>query len=138
VKLRKAMRRAKTAEERQQVEAMFKEMVFKLKEAIEGSAEKDRLSDEDIGNLLERLAGLVQYIGQGYRTAEVKSMLDESYMGYATRMRLKGEQEGERKGVRKGAAERRRLEKENERLRWEIEKLKLGQQTAGQQVARKD
>ena len=107
LKLRKPARQAKTAEERKDVEAGFRELGAKLTEEIEGGAEKDGFSEGDIGNLLERLAGLLQYIGKGYQTTEVKSMLSEKYMGYATRM--------ERKGERKGAAERRQLEKENER-----------------------
>ncbi|MDR0637988.1 MAG: hypothetical protein LBG27_03635 [Spirochaetaceae bacterium] len=44
-------------------------------------------------------------------------MLNKTYMGYATRMEMKGEGEG--------AAERRRLEQENERLKRELEKLKV-------------
>jgi archaellum component FlaC len=72
----------------------------------------------------------VQYIGEGYETTEVKDMLDETYMGYATRMRLEGEREGERKGMREGAAEQRRLEKEVERLKREIEELSRRLQTA--------
>jgi hypothetical protein len=116
LKLRKAARRAKTAEERKEVEAGFREMGFGLKEAIERGAEKGRLNDEDLATLLERLAGLVQYVGEGYQTTEVKDMLDKTCIGYGTRMRLEGKREGE--------AERRRLEQENERLKREIEELK--------------
>jgi predicted ribosome quality control (RQC) complex YloA/Tae2 family protein len=75
----------------------------------------------DEATRIERLVGLVRHIGEGYETTEVKDILDETYMGYATRIRLEGE--------RKGAAER-RLEKENERLKREIEKLSRKLETA--------
>jgi hypothetical protein len=130
VKLRKPAKRAKTAEERAEVEAGFRELAVRLKEAIEGGLEKGEFSEEDAGNLLERLAGLVQYVGRGYKTTEVKDMLSERYMGYATRMRLKGERKGERKGKLEGEAERRRLEQEVEqrKLEGEAERRRLEQE----------
>jgi hypothetical protein len=138
LKLRRGAREAKTEEERREVEAGFRETGMRLKEAIEGSAERGLFTDEDLATLLERLMGLVQYIGEGYETTEVTDMLDKTYMGYGTRMRLEGEREGklegeregERRGKLEGATERRRLEKEIERLRQENEELSRKLQTA--------
>jgi hypothetical protein len=75
--LRKLARQAKTVEERKEVEAGFKELGVKLKETIEKHAREDQLSDEDIAILLERLEGLIEYIGEGYRTTEVQEMLNK-------------------------------------------------------------
>jgi hypothetical protein len=128
LKLRKAARQTVGAAERKEVERAFREVGMQLKEAIEGCGEREGYSDEDIVTLLERLEGLIEYIGKGYKLREVTTMLDESLMGYGKRLSLvaerKGLQEGLRKGLQEGAVERQRLEQENEGLRRELEELR--------------
>jgi hypothetical protein len=82
VKLRKEAKRAKTEEERRGVEEAFRELGARLKEAIEGSAREWPLDESDIATLLERLRGIVEYMGKGYRTTEVTEMINTSLMGY--------------------------------------------------------
>jgi hypothetical protein len=108
IRLRKAACKAKTDEERGKVEADFKELVLQLKDAIERSTGKGLLTDDDIATLLERLIGLMEYVGQDYQTMEVKKVLDTSLMGYGQVLALKYRREGERKGERKGKREGKR------------------------------
>jgi hypothetical protein len=99
LKLRKAAKRAKTEEERRKVEEGFKEVSLKIKEAIERGI--GRSGAEDIVTLLERLTRLVEYIGRGYRTGEVETMLNDSLKGYGQVLL----ERGVRKGVRRGRLE---------------------------------
>ncbi|MDR1147185.1 MAG: hypothetical protein LBK66_00990 [Spirochaetaceae bacterium] len=94
VRLRKEAKRAKTDEERRRVEEAFKELGFKLAKTIEGSARECLLDEADITTLLERLAGMVEYVGKGYRTTEVKEMIDTSLIGYGKRLLMEGKTEG--------------------------------------------
>jgi hypothetical protein len=107
LKLRKAAKRAKTDTEKREVEEGFKELGLKLKDAIE--ADGGSISGEDTVTLLERLYGLVEYTGRGYRTVEVKTMLNNSLKGYgqvlAEQSRLEGRLEGEQKGRLEGKLE---------------------------------
>jgi predicted transposase YdaD len=107
LKLRKAAKRAKTDAEKREVEDDFKELGLKLKEAIEAGA--GNISEEDIVTLLERLRGLVKYTGRGYRTVEVKTMLNNSLKGYGQVLLERGERRGRLEGERKGE-ERKALE----------------------------
>jgi predicted transposase YdaD len=111
VKLRKAAKRAKTDEEKAKVEEGFKALGLKLKEAIEQGADRGRFSEEDIVTLLERLAYLVNHIGEGYRTTEVNGMLRDSAKGYGVIMQERGERLGERRGKRLGERRGERLGK---------------------------
>jgi hypothetical protein len=52
----------------------------------------------DITTLLERLSGMAEYAGKGYRTTEVKEMIDTSLMGYGKRLLMEGEQKGRKEG----------------------------------------
>jgi hypothetical protein len=92
VRLRKEAKRAKTEEERRRVEEAFRELGMKLAKTIEGSARECLLDEADITTLLERLSGMVEYVGKGYRTTEVKEMIDTSLMGYGKRLLMEGEQ----------------------------------------------
>ena len=76
------------------MEEAFRELGVKLAETIVGSARAWPLDGADIATLLERLAGLLEYIGRGYQTTEVQDMLNKAYMGYGTRMRAKGRSQG--------------------------------------------
>jgi hypothetical protein len=80
LKLRKTAKRAKTDAEKREVEEGFKELGLKLKDAIEAGG--GSISEEDTVTLLERLYGLVEYTGRGYRTVEVETMLNNSLKGY--------------------------------------------------------
>jgi hypothetical protein len=80
LKLRKAAKRAKTDTEKREVEEDFKELGLKLKDAIEAGG--GSISEEDTVTLLERLYRLVEYTGRGYKTVEVKTMLNNSLKGY--------------------------------------------------------
>lgn len=128
LKLRKPAREAKSAAEREEVERAFKEVGIQVKETIEACGEREGYSDEDIVTLLERLEGLIQYIGKGYKVTEVTTMVEESLIGYGKRLALAAEQEGLQKGLQKGlqegAVERQRLEQENKRLQRELAELK--------------
>jgi hypothetical protein len=94
VKLRKEAKRARKEEDRRRVEEAFRELGVKLAKVIEGSAREWPLDEADITTLLERLKGIVEYVGKGYRTAEVKEMIDRSLMGYGKVLRMEGKQEG--------------------------------------------
>jgi hypothetical protein len=59
-----------------------KALGLKLKEAIEQGADRGRFNEENIVTLLERLACLVNHIGEGYRTTEVNEMLRNSAKGF--------------------------------------------------------
>jgi hypothetical protein len=54
---------------------------LKPAKTIEESAPEWLLDEADITTLLERLSGMVEYVGRGYRTTEVKEMIDTSLMG---------------------------------------------------------
>jgi predicted transposase YdaD len=103
LKLRKAAKRAKTDAEKRKVEEDFKETGLKLKVAIEGGV--GGISEEDIATLLERLVRLVDYVGRGYRTVEVKTMLNNSLKGYGQVLLERGERRGERRGKLEGKLE---------------------------------
>jgi hypothetical protein len=94
IKLRKEAKRAKTEEERRRVEEAFKELGMKLAKTIEESAPEWLLDEADITTLLERLSGMVEYVGRGYRTTEVKKMIDTSLMGYGKVLLMEGKLEG--------------------------------------------
>jgi hypothetical protein len=97
VKLRREAKRAAqqgTEEERRRVEEGFKELGFKLAEAIESSVCEWPLEKADITTLLERLSGMVEYVERGYRTTEVKEMINTSLMGYGKVLLMEGEQKG--------------------------------------------
>ncbi|MDR2344237.1 MAG: hypothetical protein LBD86_06890, partial [Spirochaetaceae bacterium] len=98
MKLRKAAKSAKTDGEKRRVEQDFKALGVKLKEAIESDIDRGRFTEEDIVTLLERLSGLVGYVGRGYRTMEVKEMLNNSLKGYGQVLLERGERRGERRG----------------------------------------
>lgn len=103
IRLRKAARQAKSEGERARVEAEFRELGVKLKDAIERSKGRGQLSEEDMVTVLERLSGLVGYVGRSYKSAEeVKEMVDTSLMGYGQVLALRYERKGARKGARKG------------------------------------
>jgi hypothetical protein len=105
IRLRKEAKRAKTGEEKLKVEAGFRELGVELKEAIERGKEEGQFDETDIVTLLERLSGLVNYIGKGYKTTEVKEMLDTSLMGYGQVLLMRGEKRGERRGKLEGKLE---------------------------------
>jgi hypothetical protein len=105
IKLRKEAKRAKTEEERRQVEDAFRELGIKLAKTIESSAPEWLLDESDITTLLERLSGMTEYVGKGYRTTEVKEMIDTSLMGYGKVLLMEGEKKGEKKGEQRKAAE---------------------------------
>jgi predicted transposase/invertase (TIGR01784 family) len=105
IRLRREARQAKTAEERRKVGEGFKELGIKLKEAIEGGKYTGRFDETDIVTLLERLYGLVDYVGKGYETTEVKEMLDTSMMGYGQVLLMRGEQRGRLEGEQCGRLE---------------------------------
>jgi hypothetical protein len=92
LKLRKAAKRAKTDAEKREVEEGFKELGLQLKDAIEAGG--GGISEEDIVTLLERLYGLVEYTGRGYRTVEVETMLNNSLKGYGQVLLERGKLEG--------------------------------------------
>ncbi|MDR1148198.1 MAG: hypothetical protein LBK66_06150 [Spirochaetaceae bacterium] len=102
IKLRKEAKRAKTEEERRRVEEAFKELGMKLAKTIEESAPEWLLDEADITTLLERLSGMVEYVGRGYRTTEVKKMINTSLMGYGKVLLLEGEKKGRKKGKKEG------------------------------------
>jgi predicted transposase YdaD len=60
------------------------------------------LDEADITTLLERLSGITEYVGKGYRTTEVKEMIDTSLMGYGKRLLMEGEQKGRKEGRMEG------------------------------------
>ena len=102
IRLRKAARRARTDEERREVEAGFRELGGELIKAIERGAEEGQLDEADIATLLERLLKLLDYVGKGYKTTEVKNMGNTALMGYGQALALKYERKGERKGRLEG------------------------------------
>jgi hypothetical protein len=103
LKLRKAAKRAKTAAEKREVEEGFKELGLKLKDAIEAGG--GNISAEDTVTLLERLRRLVKYTGRGYRTVEVKTMLNNSLKGYGQVLLERGERKGKKEGRLEGKLE---------------------------------
>ncbi|MDR2344238.1 MAG: hypothetical protein LBD86_06895 [Spirochaetaceae bacterium] len=105
MKLRKAAKSAKTDGEKRRVEQDFKALGVKLKEAIESDIDRGRFTEEDIVTLLERLSGLVGYVGRGYRTMEVKEMLNNSMKGYGQVLLERGERRGRKEGERIGKLE---------------------------------
>jgi hypothetical protein len=94
IKLRKEAKQAGTEEERRQVEEAFKELGLKLTKAIEMSAREWPLDEADIATLLDRLSGMLEYVGKGYRTVEVKEMINTSLMGYGKALLMEGERKG--------------------------------------------
>jgi hypothetical protein len=48
---------------------------------------------------------MVEYVGRGYRTTEVKEMIDTSLMGYGKVLLMEGEKKGEKKGRKEGRKE---------------------------------
>jgi predicted transposase YdaD len=111
IRLRKAARQAKTDDEKRGVEEGFKELGLKLKEAIECGKDNGQFEEEDIVTLLERLSDLLNYVGRGYRTTEVKKMLKTSLMGYGQVLALKYKRQGKRLGKRLGERRGKRLGK---------------------------
>jgi predicted transposase YdaD len=112
VKLRKEAKRAArkgTEEERRRVEKAFRELGLKLARAIEGSAREWPLDKADITTLLERLSGLVEYVGKDYRTTEVKEMINTSLMGYGKVLLMEGKQEGRQEGRQEVARNLKRM-----------------------------
>jgi predicted transposase/invertase (TIGR01784 family) len=81
---------------------------MKLAKAIEESVGEWPLDEVDITTLLERLSGIVEYVGKGYRTTEVQEMINTSLMGYGKVLLMEGEKKGEKKGRRKGKREGKR------------------------------
>jgi hypothetical protein len=96
-----SVRKAVGDEKKRRVEADFKELALKLKDAIEQGAAEGQFNDEDIVTLLERLSRLAEYVGGKYKTVtEVKKVLDTSLMGYGQVLALKYKREGKLEAAR--------------------------------------
>ena len=105
IRLRKAARHAKTEEERREVEEGLRELGMELIKAIERGADEGQLDEADVATLLERLLRLLDYVGQRYKTTEVKKMGNTALMGYGQALALKHERKGARKGRLEGKLE---------------------------------
>jgi hypothetical protein len=78
---------------------------LKPAKTIEESAPEWLLDEADITTLLERLSGMVEYVGRGYKTTEVKKMINTSLMGYGKVLLLEGEKKGRKEGRMKDKLE---------------------------------